>query len=47
MNETKGVDNPLFEKREIKKRAVIVLTADRGLAGAYNANAIKIGRAHV
>ncbi len=39
--ETKGVDNPLLEKREIKKRAVIVLTADRGLAGAYNANAIR------
>ena len=45
-----------FQKRPIKTRLVILITSDRGLAGAFNANAIKqfvrvldqeIGRAHV
>jgi len=31
----------LFEERELKKAAVIVITADRGLAGAFNTNVIK------
>jgi F-type H+-transporting ATPase subunit gamma len=32
----------LFQKREIKKRILIVITSDRGLAGAYNANVLKL-----
>lgn len=32
----------LFAKRDIKSRIVIVMTSDRGLAGAYNANALKL-----
>jgi F-type H+-transporting ATPase subunit gamma len=31
----------LFEERELKRAAVIVITADRGLAGAFNTNVIK------
>ena len=32
---------PLLEEREIKNIAVVVLTADRGLCGAFNTNIIK------
>ncbi len=32
---------PLLEEREIKNVAVVVLTADRGLCGAFNTNIIK------
>jgi F-type H+-transporting ATPase subunit gamma len=31
----------LFEEREPKRVAIVVITADRGLAGAFNANVIK------
>jgi len=34
--------SPLYEVRPIKSRIVIVITSDRGLAGAYNANALKL-----
>lgn len=33
--------HPLFQRREVTNRLVIVITADRGLAGSFNANAIK------
>lgn len=32
---------PLFEKRDVKNRLYILITSNSGLAGAYNANAIK------
>src|SRR5882757_6930463 len=32
---------PLFEKRVVKNRMYILITSNTGLAGAYNANAIK------
>jgi len=32
---------PLLEKRDVKGVAVLALTADRGLAGAFNANVIR------
>jgi len=35
-------DHPLFVKREIKTRLYVAITSDRGLAGAYNANIIKM-----
>src|SRR5262245_38949305 len=31
----------LFEEREAKRAAIVVITADRGLAGAFNSNVIK------
>lgn len=34
-------EHPLFAKREVKKRSVILIASDRGLAGAYNSNIIK------
>jgi len=34
-------DHPLFAKREVKTRLLIVIAADKGLVGAYNANALK------
>jgi len=34
--------SPLYEVRPLKSRAIIVITSDRGLAGAYNANALKL-----
>jgi len=33
--------NPLFADREIKNIAVVVVTADRGLCGAFNTNILK------
>lgn len=33
--------NPFFVQREIKNIAVVVVTADRGLCGAFNSNLIK------
>lgn len=38
------VDHPLLtEAEEPKRAAILIITADRGLAGAYSANAIKEG----
>lgn len=33
--------NIFYKKRDIKSRIVILITSDRGLAGAYNSNAIR------
>lgn len=35
------ISHPLFEKRDVRRRLLVVITADRGLAGAFNANTIK------
>ncbi len=35
-------EHPLFTQREIKTRLYIAITSDRGLAGAYNSNIIKL-----
>jgi F-type H+-transporting ATPase subunit gamma len=34
--------SPLYAIRPVKNRVVIVITSDRGLAGAYNSNALKL-----
>lgn len=34
-------DHPLFIRRSIKKRLIIVMASDKGLAGAYNTNVFK------
>lgn len=36
--------NPLANERPIEKVLLIVITSDRGLAGAYNANVIKMAK---
>ncbi len=34
-------NNPFLQKKEIKNVAIVVVTADRGLCGAFNSNIIK------
>ncbi len=37
-----GTDShPLFEERPLQKAAIVVVTSDRGQAGAFNANVVK------
>ena len=38
---SRAYGQPLLEKREVRGVAVLALTADRGLAGAFNANVIR------
>jgi len=33
--------NPLFEKREVKKSLLVVITSNKGLCGGFNSNIIK------
>src|SRR5437870_5561808 len=35
------LDHPLFKAREVKSTALVLVTSDRGLAGAYNTNLIR------
>src|SRR5690625_4756951 len=35
------VSHPMLERREVKKTGYIVVTADSGLAGAYNSNILR------
>lgn len=35
------VNHPMLERREVKKTGYIVVTADSGLAGAYNSNVLR------
>lgn len=35
-------NHPLFETREVKSRLLVVIAADKGLAGAYNSNVMKL-----
>ena len=35
------LDHPLFKVREVKNTALVVVTSDRGLCGAYNANLLR------
>jgi F-type H+-transporting ATPase subunit gamma len=38
-----AVDHPLLERREVKNTGVLLITADRGLAGSYNASILRKG----
>jgi len=41
-----GLDgHPLFAARPVKRRLYVVVTSDKGLAGAYNMNVIKLAQA--
>lgn len=42
-----GIKNPYLEQREIKKRLLILVTADRGLAGGLNVNAFRAALGYV
>ena len=39
--------HPVFVRREAKRRALIVITSDRGLSGAFNVNLIKTAEGRV
>ncbi len=39
--------NPLFEVRPVHKVAIVVVTADRGLCGAFNSNVIRTVSHHI
>jgi F-type H+-transporting ATPase subunit gamma len=36
-----GGDHPLLRKREVKTRGVVLMTADKGLCGAFNSNLVR------
>ena len=38
---SKGMAHPMLQSRPVKKTGYIVITSDRGLAGAYNSNVIR------
>ena len=38
---SEGVEQPLLKQRDVRKVALLVITGDRGLAGAYNANVLR------
>ena len=33
--------HPLFEKREVKQKCLVIITSDRGLCGSYNVNVFR------
>lgn len=39
---TTGIKHPMLMTREIKKTGYLVMTSDRGLAGGYNANLLRM-----
>jgi F-type H+-transporting ATPase subunit gamma len=41
------LEHPLFKAREVKTTAILVIAADRGFAGAYNANVIRVAEQRV
>jgi F-type H+-transporting ATPase subunit gamma len=38
-----GSDHPLLARREVKTSAVLLMTADKGLCGAFNSNLVRAG----
>ncbi|MCR5547063.1 MAG: ATP synthase F1 subunit gamma [Lachnospiraceae bacterium] len=41
---TKNINHPYLQTREVGKKGVIVITSNRGLAGGYNSNIVKMIR---
>lgn len=39
---TDKLSHPFFEKREVKKQTLVLMTSDRGLCGAFNSNLIRM-----
>jgi F-type H+-transporting ATPase subunit gamma len=39
---TDKLSHPYFEKREVKKQTLVLMTSDRGLCGAFNSNLIRM-----
>ena len=36
-----GSDHPLLRKRDVKTRGIVLMTADKGLCGAFNSNLVR------
>ncbi|MBV8171570.1 MAG: ATP synthase F1 subunit gamma [Candidatus Eremiobacteraeota bacterium] len=36
-----GLNHPLMQAREVRARALVLMTADKGLAGAFNSNLVR------
>ena len=47
LSSSKGVNHPFLQKRDVKKTAFIIVTADRGLAGGYNSNVLKLSEQNI
>jgi F-type H+-transporting ATPase subunit gamma len=41
------VSHPAFRKREVRNRAIVLVTSDRGLSGAFNANLVRAAEERV
>jgi len=39
---TQGIKHPMLQSRPVKKTGYLVITSDRGLAGGYNANIVRM-----
>lgn len=44
---TRGVRNVFLKQREVKNRCYIIVAGDRGLAGGYNSNIMKLTLSHM
>ncbi len=44
---TGGVSHPLLDSRPVRTAGVLAVTSDRGLAGAYNTNVIRLAEARL
>ena len=44
LQKTKNITHPYLNKREEGKKAIIVISSNRGLAGGYNSNIVKLIR---
>jgi F-type H+-transporting ATPase subunit gamma len=42
-----GASHPLLERRDVSTAGVLVVTSDRGLAGAYNSSVIRLAEARL
>lgn len=40
-----GADHPLLQKRDVAPGAVLLMTADKGLCGAFNSNLVRVASA--
>ena len=47
VNSNSDFSSPYFEKREIKRSIYIVIAGDRGLAGGYNSNILKLAQSEM
>jgi len=47
LQRTKDLSSPYLQKREVKKVMYIVIAGDRGLAGGYNSNILKLVMAEI